>query len=171
MTLQKIDNPDLFRANVRSKINAILMNDKNSTNLEKGVYNYALKESDNRKIVKKWDNLYFVQIYVDRLRSICNNIKNQSLIDRINDGSIPPQTVAFMSHQELCPAKWENLIKLKTIKDNNKFEVRVEASTDTFTCGKCRKKQCTYYQVQTRSADEPMTTYVQCIPCGNKWKC
>jgi transcription elongation factor S-II len=171
MTLQKIDNPDLFRANVRSKINAILMNVKNSNNLEKGVYNYALKESDNRKIVKKWDNVYFVQIYVDRLRSICNNIKNQSLIDRINDGSIPAQTVAFMSHQELCPAKWDNLIKLKTIKDNNKFEVRVEASTDTFTCGKCRKKQCTYYQVQTRSADEPMTTYVQCIPCGNKWKC
>ncbi len=171
MSLQKIDNPDLFRANIRSKINNILDNEKNSTNLEKGVYNYTLKESDNRKIVKKWDNVYFVQIYIDRLRSICNNIKNQTLIDRINDGTIPSQTVAFMSHQELCPAKWDNLIKLKTIKDNNKFEIRVEASTDTFTCGKCRKKQCTYYQVQTRSADEPMTTYVQCIPCGNKWKC
>ena len=171
MSLQKIDNPDLFRANIRSKINNILGNEKNSTNLEKGVYNYTLKESDNRKIVKKWDNVYFVQIYIDRLRSICNNIKNQTLIDRINDGTIPSQTVAFMSHQELCPAKWDNLIKLKTIKDNNKFEIRVEASTDTFTCGKCRKKQCTYYQVQTRSADEPMTTYVQCIPCGNKWKC
>ncbi len=171
MSLQKIDNPDLFRANIRSKINNILDNEKNSTNLEKGVYNYTLKESDNRKIVKKWDNVYFVQIYIDRLRSICNNIKNQTLIDRINDGTIPSQTVAFMSHQELCPAKWDNLIKLKTIKDNNKFEIRVEASTDTFTCGKCRKKQCTYYQVQTRSADEPMTTYVHCIPCGNKWKC
>jgi hypothetical protein len=26
-------------------------------------------------------------------------------------------------------------------------------------------------QMQTRSADEPMTTFVSCVACGNKWKC
>nr|CAI9713143.1 unnamed protein product [Rangifer tarandus platyrhynchus] len=42
--------------------------------------------------------------------------------------------------------------------------------TDLFTCGKCRKKNCTYTQVQTRSSDEPMTTFVVCNECGNRWK-
>ena len=36
------------------------------------------------------------------------------------------------------------------------------ATTDQFQCGKCRKRQCSYYQMQTRSADEPMTTFVIC---------
>ena len=31
--------------------------------------------------------------------------------------------------------------------------------------------QCSYYQLQTRSADEPMTTFVTCINCGARWKC
>ena len=52
----------------------------------------------------------------------------------------------------------------------NKFETNIEASTDTFTCRKCKSKKCTYMQIQTRSADEPMTLYVTCIECGNRWK-
>uniref|UniRef100_A0A8C1KGT4 Transcription elongation factor A (SII), 3 n=1 Tax=Cyprinus carpio TaxID=7962 RepID=A0A8C1KGT4_CYPCA len=43
-------------------------------------------------------------------------------------------------------------------------------TTDLLQCGKCRKKNCTYNQVQTRSADEPMTTFVLCNECGNRWK-
>ena len=42
--------------------------------------------------------------------------------------------------------------------------------TDMFTCGKCKAKECTYTQLQTRSADEPMTTFVYCMACGNRWK-
>lgn len=45
-----------------------------------------------------------------------------------------------------------------------------EASTDAFKCGKCKQRKCTYYQLQTRSADEPMTTFVTCVNCGNRWK-
>ena len=40
-----------------------------------------------------------------------------------------------------------------------------------FKCGKCKLTKTTYYQMQTRSADEPMTTYVTCKNCGHKWKC
>ena len=50
-------------------------------------------------------------------------------------------------------------------------EMNIDAATDTFTCRKCKKKKCSYYQMQTRSADEPMTTFVSCLSCGNRWKC
>jgi len=42
--------------------------------------------------------------------------------------------------------------------------------TEMLKCGKCKKKDCTYNQLQTRSADEPMTTFVLCNACGNRWK-
>ena len=45
-----------------------------------------------------------------------------------------------------------------------------QESTDQFKCGKCGQRKCTYYQMQTRSADEPMTTFVTCTVCNNRWK-
>lgn len=40
-----------------------------------------------------------------------------------------------------------------------------------FTCGKCKKNYTEFFQLQTRSADEPMTTFVSCLICGNRWRC
>jgi len=40
-----------------------------------------------------------------------------------------------------------------------------------FKCGKCKSRKTTFYLLQTRSADEPMTVYVTCLGCGHKWKC
>jgi len=170
MSIRKIEKPELFRSNIKKKLNEKLHNEKNSSNLEKGIFNYTLKEAERRKIVKKWDNKHFVQIYIDHLRSIINNL-NDSIINSINEKTIKPHIVAFMTHQELSPEKWADLITAKIKRDKNKFETNIAAATDTFTCRKCKANECTYYQMQTRSADEPMTTFVTCIPCGNRWKC
>jgi DNA-directed RNA polymerase subunit M/transcription elongation factor TFIIS len=170
MSLLKVANPESFRSNIRKKIEVILENEKNSINLEKGIFNYTLKEAEQRKIIKKWDNKNFVQIYLDHLRSILINLKGE-IVENIKDGSLKPHIVAFMTHQELLPEKWSSLIEAKAKRDKNKFETNIAAATDTFTCRKCKGNQCTYYQMQTRSADEPMTTFVTCILCSARWKC
>ncbi|VDK44543.1 unnamed protein product [Anisakis simplex] len=54
--------------------------------------------------------------------------------------------------------------------DEHQMAVQEGTPSDMFKCGKCGKKNCTYHQVQTRSADEPMTTFVFCRECGNRWK-
>ncbi|EFA81501.1 hypothetical protein PPL_05490 [Heterostelium album PN500] len=46
---------------------------------------------------------------------------------------------------------------------------RDAATTDQFQCGKCKQRKCTYFQLQTRSADEPLTTFVTCVNCNNRW--
>ena len=171
MSLRKVDNPDEFRSNIKNKLNEYFKNEKNSSNLEKGIFNYALKEATRRKVIKKWDNPFFVQLYCDRLWSIYSNLQNPDLIELVNSETIKAHSIAFMTHQEMLPEKWKDLIDAKIKRDKHKFENNIEAATDTFTCRKCKKNQCTYYQMQTRSADEPMTTFVQCISCGNRWKC
>ena len=105
------------------------------------------------------------------MRSIYWNLKNNTLIENIKKEQIKPHTVAFMTHQEMNHEKWEPLIQAKIKRDYYKYEAKIEAATDTFKCRKCHSNKCTYYQMQTRSADEPMTTFVSCIDCGNRWKC
>ena len=170
MTLRKIENHTLFRENITKKLNTILKNDKHSMNLEKGIYNNSLKEATRRKVIKKWDNPYFVQIYVDHLRSIFLNLKNDDILSQIQDGTIKSHTVAFMTHQEMNPERWSTMIEQKSKRDKSKFEVNIEAATDTFTCRKCKSKKCSFYLQQVRSADEATTIFVTCLNCGNRFK-
>jgi transcription elongation factor S-II len=75
-----------------------------------------------------------------------------------------------MTHQEMNPEHWKEMLNRKIKRDQSKFSTKIEASTDMFTCKKCRSKKCTYYELQTRSADEPATIFVTCLDCGKNWK-
>lgn len=169
--MYKVTNPEKFREHISDKLFEIINNRTIVSNLEKGVYNYSLDSASKKKIVKKWENQYFVQIYLDRVKTIFINLTNKTLLDKIVEKKIKAHELAFMSHQEMNEERWKELIELKQIKEENKYTPKIEASTDNFTCFKCKSKECTHYQLQTRSADEPMTTFVTCIRCSNRWKC
>jgi transcription elongation factor S-II len=166
----KISDPIPLRENIRKKLNGILNNEVHSINLEKGIYNFAIKEATQRKIIKKWENPHFTQLYVDRLRSIYINLKMPDLLEQIKNREIKPENVAFMTHQELNPEHWKEYIERKIKRDSSKYTTNIEASTDMFTCKKCKSKKCTYYELQTRSADEPTTVFITCLDCGKHWK-
>jgi transcription elongation factor S-II len=170
--MRTITNPIEFRANVRTRVLSQYISDnKVCNNLEKGVYNYAIQEAVARKVVKKWENPYFVQLYEDRLKSIWSNLrKNPRLCARIMSGDIKPGDTAHMTHQEMDPDRWADMVAENTRRIQSKFDYKIEASTDTFTCGKCKSKRCTYYAMQTRSADEPMTLFVTCLDCDHHFK-
>ena len=165
--MRKITDIDTFRRNIQKRFEDLIKNETKSINLEKGIYNYAIKESNNNKIIKKWDNPYFVQLYLDRLKSIFVNLKNEKLLDKIRTDEITPQTLAFMTHQEMNEDIWKELLEKKMKRDANKYTNNIQASTDMFTCRKCKSKRCTYYELQTRSADEPATIFVTCLDCGS----
>jgi DNA-directed RNA polymerase subunit M/transcription elongation factor TFIIS len=163
-----ISNPTQFRQNLRTKF-ASLIPEKTATNLEKAIFNYAIQEATKKKIIKKWENPFFAQIYTDRLRTIHRNL-NKDIIAVIQSGELTPQQFAFMTHQEMNPEHWTELIQKKVKRDASKFNTNIEASTDMYTCKKCRSKRCTYYEMQTRSADEPATIFVTCLDCGKHFR-
>jgi DNA-directed RNA polymerase subunit M/transcription elongation factor TFIIS len=146
--------------------------------LEKGIFNFSIEKSDNLKIIKKWDNYKFVNIYLQKLKMIIYNLNNENLLNRLKTKEFKAHELAFLNHQTLRPELWSKLIDDKKTKDEHKFKPNIEASTDELICFKCKSKglpkeeytKCTYYQLQTRSADEPMTTFATCINCGNRWK-
>ena len=162
-----------YRDNIINIFVKIIKNKKICINLEKGIFNYSIKHAKKKRIVRKWENEYFVQIYKDRIRSVYTNILNKetNLLNNIQKKKIKPQEVAFMSHQEMNPKIWRKLIDAKIKRDKNLTDDNLSAATDEFKCYKCKKRKCTYYQLQTRSADEPMTTFVSCLNCGNRWRC
>jgi transcription elongation factor S-II len=169
--MKSINNPQFFRDNVSSIFNKIINHPNKARNIEIGIFNYAINESNKRKIVKDWDNPYFCQIYIDRFKSLYINIKTPELLKLIINDTITTQQLATMTHQEFNPSKWEELIQQKIKRDKVKYETEIQAMTDTFTCKKCKSNKCSYYTLQTRSADEPMTIFVTCINCGARWRC
>lgn len=139
-------------------------------NVEIGVFNYAIRKAKVRKVVRTWQNPRFVQLYLDRFRSVYTNLKyNLDLQHQLIQGEVTVEELSTMTHQQMNPAKWVALIESKRARDFHKYDKKMESSTDTFTCRRCKSKRCTYYQVQIRSADEPMTVFVTCLDCNKNW--
>jgi DNA-directed RNA polymerase subunit M/transcription elongation factor TFIIS len=75
-----------------------------------------------------------------------------------------------MKPEHLYPELWETLLLKNAKKMAALGKEKDQQGTSMFKCGKCKLNNCTYFQMQTRSADEPMTTFVCCLNCSNRWK-
>ncbi|XP_075965073.1 transcription elongation factor A protein 3 isoform X2 [Anarhichas minor] len=113
--------------------------------------------------------------YKNRVRSRISNLKdlkNPGLRRNVLAGNIDLSRIASMSAEEMASDELKQLRNVLTQEAIREHQMAKTGgtSTDLLQCEKCRKSNCTYNQVQTRSADEPMTTFVLCNECGNRWK-
>ncbi|XP_064804902.1 transcription elongation factor A protein 2-like isoform X13 [Oncorhynchus masou masou] len=113
--------------------------------------------------------------YKNRVRSRISNLKdpkNPGLRRNILAGGIELRRFAIMSAEEMASDELKQLRNNLTKEAIREHQLSKTSGTisDLFQCSKCGKKNCTYNQMQTRSADEPMTTFVLCNECGNRWK-
>ena len=113
--------------------------------------------------------------YSAKIRSLYQNLKNKSnakLRANVLSGKIPAQRFVQMTADELKSA--ERREEDQKLKDENLKDSEVpkeeKSISGTLRCGKCGQKKVSYSQAQTRSADEPMTTFCECMNCGRRWK-
>ena len=161
----------------RNKFYDLVNNEKIAKNIEIGCYNFTINKAEKENLHKKWENVFFKRIYLNKIKSIYTNLKSDSylknnrLIERLLSKEFKPHELSEMDATHLFPEHWKSYLDEKIKKENAVDENVQDAATDQFKCNRCKQKKCTYYEVQTRSADEPMTTFVTCISCGNRWKC
>lgn len=113
--------------------------------------------------------------YRSKLRSLFQNLKNVSnreLCTRVLSGEITAARFVLMTHDELKSAERRREDEKLHLENMKKAQVPMaeKSISDALKCGRCGQKKVSYSQAQTRSADEPMTTFCECTVCGNRWK-
>ena len=124
-----------------------------------------------------WTNRTFWNMYRTRAISLYENLNptsyvqnKENLLEKLKSGELTFKFVAEMSPIDLCPSRWKYAIE-RIIESEKKLYSTQKSASIFLWCSSCKKKsKCDYYQLQTRSADEPMTTFVNCLECGKKWK-
>ena len=140
-----------------------------SKQIEAGIFEFTLIYSYINDMIS-----YLIPaIYNDKLQELILNldknssVKNNILLSLVLSEEIVPNTLAFLSPEQLYPEVWEFCIKKR---DLRKYKKENMAATDTYKCSKCKGRKCKVTQMQTRSADEPTTTFVTCLLCEYTFK-
>jgi DNA-directed RNA polymerase subunit M/transcription elongation factor TFIIS len=159
----------LNRAENQIKLNKILYDIEKSIKIELSIFEFSLIYCLNNNLS---DN-FIKAVYEDKLNSIIanltdtKNINNKTLKNDLLSNKINPSYVAFMSPAQLHPQKWLYWVKKKEYKEIRENSI---VYSDAYKCFKCGERKTKVTQAQTRSADEPMTTFVTCLVCYNTFK-
>jgi transcription elongation factor S-II len=144
--------------------------------IERGLYVASFEEAKKKNVLAHWDNPLFRNIYGMLFRSVVSNlhpsspVKNPRFVERIRSGEMALDQIGRMTSVEMYPEHWKTLADRQLLREQKLLEGNKEMATDRFKCGQCKKRECSYYEMQTRSADEPMTIFITCLNCGKRWR-
>ena len=135
--------------------------EKFSDSIEKNLYEYS-KQSKT--------------VYMDKLKYIFeivnpkSTVYNKQILTNIKKNKITPYELIYNKPWELYTEHWKDIVEEQNKNDKIVIDKTAEFTTTQFTCSKCKNNECKTYSLQTRSADEPTTIFVNCIKCNNTWK-
>jgi DNA-directed RNA polymerase subunit M/transcription elongation factor TFIIS len=133
-----------------------------SEEVEIAILNRCVSEAQKWLVDIDWESTPFREMYRSRALSLFpyrHMISTMGVAEFVNSTSV-----------DQAPDRWRDILQAALEKDKAKYSKKTTANIEMY-CRSCKKKsKCDYYQVQTRSADEPMTTFVTCLECDTKWK-
>jgi DNA-directed RNA polymerase subunit M/transcription elongation factor TFIIS len=157
------------------KLKEIIDDDELCRRMEESIYNYTVFCAKEKEIEQNMCVTRFKRIYVHKLYSIYLNlnkdsyIQNNNLLKKIQEGDIDVDGIAFLKPVELNQEHWKPYTDRQNAKEDFLSSNIIGVKTKDYKCKKCLMNNCTFYQLQVRSSDEPMTTFVNCLNCYNKW--
>jgi DNA-directed RNA polymerase subunit M/transcription elongation factor TFIIS len=144
---------------------------QNSGDLEKCILQRCIRDCTKYQIEVSWANPKFWNHYRGRCIQFYENMRknDQEWVKRLNAHEVTFESFSEMNAVDLEPYCWKEHIEKQIEKDKHLY--KNSSASIFFYCSGCKKKtRCDYYQMQTRSADEPMTTFVTCLECDRRWK-
>lgn len=172
-----VSQDNSIREKVRKKFSKLLPEfPEKVLNLEKEILSTCTESALKNNIEISWDNSIFSKIYLNKCVSLYANldsnsyIKNMRLLERYVSDEFDANELAKMDRVSLFPEIWKKLLDEKQ-KSKFKYKKDIDGATNKFKCSRCKKRICSYFELQTRSADEPMTVFVTCLNCGKRWRC
>lgn len=179
---KKANSKDVFvTCTIRDKVVSNfeeMMSHELAVELEHSILKVTSDQAIKENIDVDWNNRVFWNLYRSRCISFYENLRGtqsyvenkESWIQKLLSGEITPSSLAEMNAVDLCPARWKASIE-RIIEAEKKLYSKDASAAIFMWCSGCKKKtKCDYYQMQTRSADEPMTTFVTCLECDRRWK-
>lgn len=143
-------------------------------NLEKSTHNWAVNKTMSLMDIPASDNHRHMGRYKQKFLEIQKNLKcSPTLKNRIVSGQLKTNKVLELPPESLWPGGPYAKAKDQGIKRDMAKDYNLANEKDykgLFKCNKCRGYKTTYYELQTRSADEPMTVFVTCHVCRLTWK-
>lgn len=127
------------------------LTDKKAENVEKSIYNYCIQYASTHNLEKSWEEKLFSHVYKLKSCEIINMLDDKT-IQLIEEKKISTRDIAFPKENSTHDA------------------IESDVQDGIFQCRKCNSKKTTYYSLQTRSADEPMTNFITCVMCKHRWK-
>jgi DNA-directed RNA polymerase subunit M/transcription elongation factor TFIIS len=143
--------------------------------LEQIIYQMTIRIAEKEHIRASWGNSSFSDVYSAVARRIVGNlsptsyIKNTNLWERFKSGEITLAQIANQNSYEMYPDVWQQMVDFQAKRERTQLEGDFSRATDKWQCNGCKMRKCTYYELQTRSADEPMTIFIQCLNCNKRW--
>ncbi len=152
------------------------LNEIEAKDLEIGIFNSTIDYCNLYKISLSWSYNLFSDTYINIARSIYSNlnkdtyINNKNLLTRLKNKEFVPHKLPYMQCDEIFPEKWEDIKEKQKMKIKEAYEIKQISMSENIKCGKCKNNKISYYELQTRSGDEAMSIFYNCITCGHKWK-
>lgn len=142
------------------------------SNMEKSIFNYSIKFLSSKGLIPYWNNVQFQSFYLNERDKTIEELQitKYFILNPVLRKEIKPHEIPFMTTFERNPKLWSTFVAAENKKEASMFEVPVESITDRYHCRRCNQNKTTYFQLQVRSADEPMTTFITCTVCNNRWK-
>jgi len=143
--------------------------------IEETIFKKSMDTARIEEVRKTWSSQAFRDIYFAVARRLIGNlnpdsyIQNKNLWVRFITQELSLEEVAKQNYYELCPENWQQMVDRQAKREQIQLEGDFSRATDKWMCHGCKKRKCTYYELQTRSADEPMTIFIHCLNCGKRW--
>jgi len=151
---------------------------------------HAIREL--KKSTEKEEDIKCIQDKIKRVEKYINTAEIEHAICELKKSPDNEKDIKDIKEKIKAVARFINIAEIKHIQEKIEYVARfvniqnLQKQLDKiltknkhkeveicgiFECGRCKSYKTTYFQLQTRSADEPMTTFVTCVNCNKKWKC